>query len=405
MSNPQADSRPALVADKARLAGADGLRALACLWVYFAHLNQLRPVFIHSAPWLDRFLRAGGAGVAAFFVLSGFLLSMPFWSAWRAGRPMPSLKVYAIRRLGRILPGLYAVTLITAIAFGAYKTKWDLLTLATTLTFTNGLLAGTFFPSFDGPLWSISTEMQFYVMLPLWAWGLFKVRGAWVARAYLVTTIVVIMAGQWLFLRQAPAIEKWIDHPGIFRAAPSAWSTWRNAPAMFSHFLIGVLAADVLLDLRARPVTGDASSASRGWNRADGVVALALGLVIALACAPVSWLPAIDYMQTGFPTFHLLIAAILVAAPFSTRMGRWLDAGWLRWTATLSFGIYLWHWPMQHMFDKRWPIRLDNAYADAAVFGLGVLAVTYAIAAASWYLLEKPIVDLSHRWSKPAMAA
>ena len=93
--------------DGARVRGADGVRAFAALWVVGSHLFQrlrLEP----QEPWLQDVqlvMMKGAFGVSAFFVLSGMLLSLPFWRAYLTGRPYPSLRHYARRRFARIAPG------------------------------------------------------------------------------------------------------------------------------------------------------------------------------------------------------------------------------------------------------------------------------------------------------------
>src|SRR5690606_31943959 len=67
-----------------RLTGADGLRAFAALWVVFSHLYQRLDLRAQTA-WLQDFqvlMMKGAFGVSIFFVLSGMLLSFPFWKAY-----------------------------------------------------------------------------------------------------------------------------------------------------------------------------------------------------------------------------------------------------------------------------------------------------------------------------------
>lgn len=92
-----------------RLAGPDAMRAAACLLVLVHHLvlridiSQVNPG-VQSALVVARF---GNFGVAIFFVLSGYLLARPFWSALDGRRPMPDMKTYVVRRAARILPGFW----------------------------------------------------------------------------------------------------------------------------------------------------------------------------------------------------------------------------------------------------------------------------------------------------------
>ena len=92
-----------------RLTGADGIRAIACLMVMAHHAFQ------RLAPWpqgpnaqeLQKFILTGASGVAIFFVLSGYLLSEPFWRAWADDAERPSLRTFAIRRWARIAPAFW----------------------------------------------------------------------------------------------------------------------------------------------------------------------------------------------------------------------------------------------------------------------------------------------------------
>jgi peptidoglycan/LPS O-acetylase OafA/YrhL len=74
------------------------------------------------------FNSVGGFGVGMFFVLSGFLLARPFWQALDEGKPLPSLKIYALRRAARILPGFWLALTVTFICsifvFGFAADGW-----------------------------------------------------------------------------------------------------------------------------------------------------------------------------------------------------------------------------------------------------------------------------------------
>ena len=82
-SNPQGCVLMIEKLSTSRLAGADGLRAIACLLVVWHHTAQkLNPENVSPIVGALHFLgMRGEVGVSLFFVLSGCLLSLPFWSA------------------------------------------------------------------------------------------------------------------------------------------------------------------------------------------------------------------------------------------------------------------------------------------------------------------------------------
>ena len=92
-----------------KLIGFDGVRAIACLMVIMHHIAQrLNPMY--TPDWLAPILNfavEGNIGVSVFFVLSGALLSYPFWKAFLNDTQMPKAKIYFLRRFARIAPGFY----------------------------------------------------------------------------------------------------------------------------------------------------------------------------------------------------------------------------------------------------------------------------------------------------------
>ena len=98
----------------ARLRGLDGLRGLAALAVFGVHYNQIVDIDVQIGPFDFYLLLVNGEyGVALFFILSGLLLSQPFWKSVLYHADWPNVKTYVIRRLARILPAYYlALTLL-----------------------------------------------------------------------------------------------------------------------------------------------------------------------------------------------------------------------------------------------------------------------------------------------------
>lgn len=165
----------------------DGLRFCAIMPVVLWHLNS-RAWRAFSArsdgnegqalfETLNRWLGAK-TGVELFFVISGFILAMPFLRASREGRPGPSLKAFYLRRLTRLEPPYILATLAAflflfftmsdaAKAMFAANNGYTLFdSLAASLLYVHGSLLKNL-PEIIPVAWSLEIEFQFYILAPL----------------------------------------------------------------------------------------------------------------------------------------------------------------------------------------------------------------------------------------------
>ena len=110
----------------------------------------------------------GFSGVHLFFVLSGYLISRPFWSRLLSGQPLPAWRDYATRRFVRIYPTyLLALVVFVAMRFVGKlhpPSASDIL-LHALLVFNWGDPAGFF--AINVAMWTLAIEAQFYVILPI----------------------------------------------------------------------------------------------------------------------------------------------------------------------------------------------------------------------------------------------
>lgn len=141
-----------------RLRPLDGLRGVAILLVLFYHVwDQLGVALALPANLFPlSFLLAGNTGVTLFFLLSGFLVTRPFFHGLQRGE-LPSLKQYALQRALRILPPYYAVALLGLLYTQQYD-QW-----LSVLSFS---AAGYDLGYFSAVWWSLATEIQFYILVP-----------------------------------------------------------------------------------------------------------------------------------------------------------------------------------------------------------------------------------------------
>lgn len=387
---------------QSRLYGADFVRATACLLVVAHHLGPRLngSVNVGFMEWFRSFGQFGNFGVGMFFALSGFLLSHPFWEALGRGEAMPSLRIYALRRAARILPGywlaLWVTFAFTVTVFGV-PLDWLLVLRAAAGT----LLVSdwhwlTMFPvEVNGPLWSISFEVTSYLLLPLGFLGLFAVGWkGWRARLLWLGVIGLAILGHWAMTTFYPVdnTNRGFEY-GLVGGAKGWWPRF-NPIGFFSMFAIGALAAGVRVKLaRMRSYLFDA-------------------VALAAAVSAVFWLLSVQFsMPTpdgwgwldipyGFPWFVLIISLFLAAAPQSKIVGPVLDNPAVRYIARISFGIYIWHYLVMDLVGQ-W-IAPDLAAGAIStpwrllllmtlIVGLCVLIAHY-----SYRYLESPVM----RWAK-----
>src|SRR6476620_6181186 len=110
------DGRGATPAGTQRFAMVEGVRALAALMIVLDHAGAIGAV--QPATLAGSAMTRLNAGVAVFFVLSGFLLYRPFVAARLAGAPAPGVGRYLRRRLLRIVPAYYLAAVLGALFLG-----------------------------------------------------------------------------------------------------------------------------------------------------------------------------------------------------------------------------------------------------------------------------------------------
>lgn len=410
--------------EKKQVVGADGLRSFACLWVFGHHIaNEL-----DLAPdWLGGFFGTHGAqGVGVFFVLSGFLLSLPFWNSLVSDREFPDMRNYAVKRLARIVPGYFVCLLVMFTCFHSVQAE-DLFRLGSALTFTNSFHWKTFFPvRVNAACWSIGVEMIFYLLLPLWAAGLFAMRRhlqrcdckkpqMWWWRAYCLVAMGLIVAFQLVVIRfiQMPTGGLAVDVADELQRGALDWLPARNPIGLFAHFLVGCLAASFLVQRTGNDLPqSEAVTGSARWNRFDW---LSVGCIVAIFVElnSLTWLIGTEgafatmmgnvwahrsvwFISYEWPLGPMLVAGLLISLCRSRHIGVWFDNALMRQTATLSFGIYLWHMPIIAVMRQLCEIDLPTSTTTIVLFSAFTLSLSVAAAWLSYYWIEAPVM----RWSR-----
>ncbi len=386
-----------------RVAGADFLRAAACLLVLIHHL--ILRIDLNKTEGLQATLTAlrfGNFGVAIFFILSGFLLALPFWRSLDAGCATPDLSTYVLRRAARIVPGywvaLTAGFLLSITLLGHALTPELVMRYVSGLFFMSQWHWRTFFPvEGNGPLWSISFEVTSYVLLPLGFLWLFAIpekhRSPLVTRLAWLGIIAVTLLAHETFRTIVPPNE--IDRGWQFgmQGGAKEWMPNYNPFGFFAVFALGALAAGIQIMLpRKRQILFD-------------IVAFAC-LVTAGSQLPLStggpweaygWL-GIPY---AFPLFPIMIAAALVALSRSVLLAALLDNAFMRFTATVSFGIYIWQdivlTSMQTISPALFGIGKDDPLWDWFIGCTFATAIIFLLASLSYFAVERQAIRRAAR--------
>lgn len=165
---------------KERIKVLDGLRGLAVLLVFLSHTSGRDQTV---APFLN-FLGLGHIGVYLFFTLSAFLLGLGLFSKKFDKR---ALKAFFIKRFLRIAPLYYLI--VSAVFY--YQTYSHTVT-EKYLHIKNGISGyweHIFFYRGDGVFWSIVSEMQFYLMVPIFVWIILRFK----SKGIIVLSILAIL--------------------------------------------------------------------------------------------------------------------------------------------------------------------------------------------------------------------
>ncbi|MEN1973160.1 acyltransferase family protein [Luteimonas sp. MJ204] len=334
-------------------ADIDGLRAIAVLAV----------IGYHAFPGL---VPGGFVGVDVFFVISGYLITSLLRDEL-ASRQRIRLGAFYVRRIRRLFPALGLVLAACLVAGWWLLVPSDYASLGRHAAASAGFIANLVFwfdadyfsPAADTlpllHLWSLGVEEQFYLAWPL---------------------LLVLAARMGVGLRGLAVLA------GVLSLAACLMLTPKDPSAAFFLPLTRFweLLAGAWLALRS-PV-GTAAAPPR--RRALAEMAAVVGLAMVLAACFI-----LDD-QAAFPGWRALLPVIgcvlmLTATP-AARWMRWLlSRPALVWIGLVSYPLYLWHWPLLSF------ARIHAAGEVAPLLRLALVALAFAFAGLTWWLVERPL--------------
>jgi peptidoglycan/LPS O-acetylase OafA/YrhL len=344
---------------------------------YRPHLDGLRAVAVYLVvayhAGADRF-DAGFVGVDVFFVLSGYLVTQVLLRDLGRNGRIRFANFYA-RRFRRLLPASFAALIITAVVYSAlaspvqvdaaenafkaaflYVANWFFIHRAADYFATN-INANPVIH-----YWSLAVEEQFYLLWPLLLGGLVVVMRPFARHRTRAIQIAVGVC--------ALASLVWALHLQGINLTRAYYGTDTRAYELLAGALLALTPGVV------RRATGR-----------RGMSALAVAGIIAVVLIGTSLLdlqPVSRGIAVTIATLVLLVA--IESAPARSPVNRLLSCGPMTYLGRISYGTYLWHWPVI-VFAL---LLTDNAISPMSAFAISAVLGT-ALASLSYTLLEMPI--------------
>jgi peptidoglycan/LPS O-acetylase OafA/YrhL len=366
----------------ARIRGADGLRAFACGAVVFHHLIQrLNPENLPQPfSTMHYIAMRGEVGVSIFFVLSGALLSYPFWLAHLAGSEKPLLRDYFINRAARIAPATWLnIFVVTLVSILVYHLPVEIFRAASGMLFINSFHYSTFFPTeLNGPLWSISFEVLCYLLLPSVLFSIIRNKRSY--RSCLGLLVSWLLALQILnpliiqFFMTSEDQKGW--EFGLVGGA-KVWLPYWNLDTFFTQFLLGSLAALFIAHRKE-------SSLPVSLKFDIGAIVFFIAALFLVLLRLIPGVPdAFTQQPYATPWFPILVAGFLCCCAGSKYVWRFIDNRVAVFFASISFGVYLWHYFIIS-------ITANSLFKDFQYFG--VISISRWFMIASLVLVSATIV-------------
>lgn len=357
----------------------DGLRFIAIVGVLAFHVRQICSWYLPASPtrttvqgdFVNDFFSIGSLGVALFFTISGFILSVPFARQYLCGGEGVSLRHYYLRRVTRIEPP-YIIHLILLFALCAlvlrheavhqawyHGQSWAMYSakhILASLFYLNGFIYGAH-PYPNIVLWSLEVEVQFYILAPFLA-RVFMIGGPWQRRGCIIGAVFLFTLVGW-------SLAVLCENPYriIFSLAGN-----------LQFFLAGFLLADLYL-------TGGLTTRPRKYQW-DFFFLMTFAVVTCFRHS--SWL----FLALPFLMFICAVGAFQGAVAF-----RILGNPWITTIGGMCYTIYMYHSLFISLFARltcRWQTHV--LWLDLLIQFVLMFAPIVFLCAFLFALFERPFM-------------
>lgn len=402
----------------------DGVRAFACLIVIWFHIYRIpRDLALwNPSPsahlLLNSFLYFGKYGVTLFFVLSGFLLFMPFAKALLFEKRWPSVRQYYTRRIFRILPAYYLSLILIILLFQQQYLQpqhWGELGLF--LVFLMDSSQATF-KQLNAPFWTLAIEWQYYMLLPVLVLSMrllvWRVKQAY--RLPLTIVCIVVLIAWGVFTRYVGLY--FTAHPSeTFLVSRSVLNSilfviYGVSGKYYEDFGVGMLLSLCFVYAQHPSISPKIRIALHKlspWLWGTGLLCL-IAMVLwnynqrYVNTWPIFNLPLFfeHYYQISELCLSIFFGLCVLALLFGST---WLKGPFewplLRGVGLLSYSLYMWHLPLLLMI-MQWAHPLLRNLSIELTYGaywLWVLIIIIPFCFLFFIWVEKPGIKLGERFS------
>lgn len=407
----------------------DGVRAIAILLVISYHINLIT----HNGLWAmmkypiaSSVAMGGGTGVSLFFILSGFLLFMPYAKAFLFESQWPSAKVFYMRRALRILPGYFLSLFVLVILLAPEYLRpdhWKDLFLFITLFMDS--TAGTF-RKINGPYWTLAIEWQFYMIMPLLMIGIALVvrftrnisKNRYISAIRRLQVVVFCLLG---IIAYGVASRYWGNY--YLTHMNESFLVPRKVTDFFLFFLygrigkyledfgVGMLISLIYIYTQRK---SEGSASVRTLRRLSpslwgvGIFVLFMYAIWHFNIDQHGW-PALDSLKSYYSWLDEIMISIgfgacVVAILFGNLpIRRVFEWSVLRWIGLISYSLYIWHLQILLLLTSKilpqWPhiAALPMSYG---LYYVWVLVAVFPFCFGVYIWIEKPWMNLSDRFKK-----
>ncbi len=383
-----------------RLPLIDSLRALAALSIFAYHAlfvtGKLNP---GNYGWYLN------VGVPLFYGISGLLLYRPFAEAALATKEHPQLRSYLRKRVFRIIPAYWIALPVVAVVLDRANQVFSLTGIPTYFGFLQ-IYSLDSFTGGIGQAWTLCVEATFYLFLPLWALVAAKASSTAASpseRARIQLLAIALLALGSLAWKLAVVRLAGDD-------VTSALIPLTALPAALDQFAVGMALAVVVA---LRRLSGNSKLLLPGGPLAGlGLAALGYwwigevhGIGVIASSPFFGWggLAIAEHELKAVVSLGLLVAAVS-AVPGEGLIGRGLNFRPLRWTGEVSYGVYLWHLMILIVLagSLKMGSQVEWIGGQSGLIGgllgtVAAFALTLAVSWASWQLIERRMIERSHR--------